>query len=161
MPTRLNSPLTSYGRSAVLATGGMVCSSQPLATMAGIRILLAGGNAIDAAVAVAAAQNVVEPMSTGIGGDAFALYWSAKDQKLKGLNGSGKSPAGLNPEIFRDKKLGTIPTDGMLAVTVPGAVDMFAAIVAEDGTMSLADVLQPAIQYAENGFPVSEIIAAS
>lgn len=147
-------------RSVVRAQNGMLATSQPLAASAGLRTLLNGGNAIDAAVTAAAVLNVVEPMSTGIGGDMFALVWYAREKKLYALNGSGRAPNALN--IGEVRKRGTLrgmPTMGWLPVTVPGAVDGWAQLLDRFGTMKFADVLQPAIEYAENGFPVSEIIA--
>ena len=148
-------------RSVVMIRRGMVGASQPLATQAGLRILLAGGNAADAAVAVAAALNVVEPMSTGIGGDAFALVYDAASRSVSALNGSGRAPHAISPQVFAERGLEHIPTAGILPVTVPGTVDAWAALLERHGTLSLAQVLAPAIEYAEHGFPVSEIIAAS
>lgn len=147
-------------RSVVRAQNGIVATSQPLAASAGLRILWLGGNAIDAAIATAAVLNVVEPMSTGIGGDMFALIWSAREQKLYALNGSGRAPNALT--IDRVRKHGTLrgmPTMGWLPVTIPGAVDGWAQLLDRFGTMKFADVLSPAITYAETGFPVSELIA--
>jgi gamma-glutamyltranspeptidase/glutathione hydrolase len=137
----------------------MVAASQPLAAQAGLRILQQGGNAVDAAVATAAVLAVVEPMMTGPGGDMFALVYWAKSGKLAGINASGFSPQGVDLEFFLDRKLGKVPSDGPFTVTVPGAVDGWATMLAKYGTMSLSQVLAPAIEYAEKGFPVSEIIA--
>jgi gamma-glutamyltranspeptidase/glutathione hydrolase len=147
------------GRSAVLAKNGMVATSQPLAAQAGLRILQQGGNAIDAAVATAAALAVVEPMMTGPGGDVFAIVHTAKGE-LAGLNGSGFSPAAASVEFFEKHKLEQIPIRGPFSVSIPGAVDAWATLLDKYGTMSFAQVLAPAIEYAENGFPVSEIISA-
>jgi gamma-glutamyltranspeptidase/glutathione hydrolase len=147
------------GRSAVLARNGMVATSQPLAAQAGLRILQQGGNAIDAAVATAAALAVVEPMMTGLGGDMFAIVHTAKGE-LAGINGSGFSPAAADIDFFRQRKLQQIPVRGPLSVSIPGAVDGWAALLDKYGTMSFAEVLAPAIEYAESGFPVSEIIAS-
>lgn len=123
-------------------------------------MLLQGGNAIDAAIAAAAVLNVVEPMSTGIGGDMFALVWSAREQKLFALNGSGRAPAALNLQACRMRgATQTMPLSGWLPVTVPGAVDGWAELLQRFGTMQFVDVLQPAIEYAENGFPVTELVA--
>ncbi|MBI4672257.1 MAG: gamma-glutamyltransferase [Chloroflexi bacterium] len=147
-------------RSVVRAQNAIVATSQPLAASAGLRMLWNGGNAIDAAIAAAAVLNVVEPMGTGIGGDMFALVWMAREQKLYALNGSGRAPNALS--IGEVRKRGTLrgmPTMGWLPVTVPGAVDGWAQLLDRFGTMKFADVLPPAIAYAENGFPVSEIIA--
>jgi gamma-glutamyltranspeptidase/glutathione hydrolase len=146
-------------RSMVLAGRGMVCSSQPLASLAGVEVLRAGGNAVDAAVAAAAVLGVVEPFSTGIGGDCFMLIWNAGEQKLYGLNGSGRAPRAASVQTYADRGLQHMPSHGMLAVTVPGAVDAWAAALDRFGSRGLADVLAPAIDYAEHGFPVSEIIA--
>ncbi len=147
------------GRSAVLARNGMVATSQPLAAQAGLRVLQQGGNAFDAAVATAAVLAVVEPMMTGPGGDVFMLAWSARDNKLVGLNGSGFSPQAADPSFFEEKGLDRIPAIGAYAVTIPGAVDAWAAILEQHGTLTLAEALAPAIEYARGGFPVSEVIA--
>jgi gamma-glutamyltranspeptidase/glutathione hydrolase len=122
---------------------------------------VAGATPADAAVAVAAALNVVEPMSTGIGGDAFALVYDAASRRVRALNGSGRAPRAISLRTFEERGLSAIPLLGMLPVTVPGTVDAWATLLAEHGTMSLAQVLAPAIEYAERGFPVSEIIAAN
>ena len=148
-------------RSAVLARNGMVATSQPLAVQAGLRILQQGGNAIDAAVATAAVLNVVEPMSTGIGGDMFAIVYMAKTRELAGLNGSGRSGYDASIDFFTAQGMKAIPTTGVHSVSVPGAVDGWETLLKKYGTMSLAQVLEPAIDYAEKGFPVSEVIAAS
>ena len=152
---------TTAGRSAVLARNGMAATSQPLAAQAGLRILQKGGNAIDAAVATAATLAVVEPMMTGPGGDLFVLAYIAKEDKLVGLNASGFSPAAAGIDFFKERNLEAIPARGPYSVTIPGAVDGWATLLDEYGTMTLAEVLEPAIEYAENGFPVSEIIAGS
>ncbi|NWG21169.1 MAG: gamma-glutamyltransferase [Chloroflexi bacterium] len=146
-------------RSVVVTTRGVVATSQPLAAQAGLRMLLAGGSAADAVIAAAAALNVVEPMSTGIGGDAFALVYDAPTRTVRALNGSGRAPAVLSRETFAARGLTAIPTTGMLPVTVPGAVDAWIELLAAHGRLPLAEVLAPAIEYAEQGFPVSEIIA--
>jgi gamma-glutamyltranspeptidase/glutathione hydrolase len=138
----------------------MVAASQPLAAQAGLRILQAGGNAVDAVVAAAATLAVVEPMMTGPGGDLFALVWMAGSGRLEGLNASGFSPRAVDLEFFAGRGLAEIPLTGPFSVTTPGSVDGWAALLERHGRMSLADVLQPAIGYAENGYPVSEIIAA-
>ncbi len=147
------------GRSAVLARNGMVATSQPLAAQAGLRILQQGGNAVDAAVATAAALAVVEPMMTGPGGDMFALAYMAKEDRLVGLNGSGFSPEKADIDFFTSRELKQIPVTGPFSVSVPGAVDGWVTLLEKHGTMTLAEVLAPAIEYAEEGFPVSEIIA--
>jgi gamma-glutamyltranspeptidase/glutathione hydrolase len=146
-------------RSLVLARRGMVCASQPLASAAALAVLRDGGNAIDAAVTAAAVLGVVEPYNTGVGGDCFALVWSAADRKLYALDGCGRSPAAATIEELRGRGQGEIPAQGILTVTVPGAVDAWAAALARFGTRSLGDALGPAIAYAEEGFPVSELVA--
>ncbi len=163
----------SSRRSNVLARRGMVATSQPLAAMAGLRMLLDGGNAADAAVATAAALAVVEPMSTGIGGDAFALFYDAqaspdagrvgtyRDQRVTALNGSGRAPAGLHLADLRRAGLSEIALDSPHSVTTPGTVAAWADLLARHGTMPLGVVLQPAIEYARDGYPVSEIIAVN
>jgi gamma-glutamyltranspeptidase/glutathione hydrolase len=158
-PFRLTGERYSSRRSVVMSTRGMVAASQPLAAQAGLRILLAGGNAADAAVATAAALNVVEPMSTGIGGDVFALVYDAAQRRVRALNGSGRAPRAIALDTFARRGLTEIPLTGMLPVTVPGAVDAWATLLAEHGTLPLGQVLAPAIAYAEHGFPVSELIA--
>ena len=144
------------GRSVVRAQHGMVASSQPLASQVGIEVLKRGGNAVDAAIAVAAMLNVTEPMMTGIGGDMFALVYWAKTKELKGLNGSGRAPHSLTPEYFSKQNLKQMPLRGMGSITVPGAFDGWTTLLDKYGTMKLADLLAPAIEYAENGFPVME-----
>ena len=149
-------------RSVVRAQNGIVATSQTLASVAGLRMLLDGGNAIDAAIAAAATLNVVEPMSTGIGGDMFALVWIAREKKLYALNGSGRAPAALTiQEVKMRGATAEMPMFGWLPVTVPGAVDGWAQLLQRFGTKRFADVLAPAIDYAENGFPVTELIANS
>ena len=145
-------------RSTVHATHGMVATSQPIAAMAGLRILMAGGNAVDAAVATAAALNVVEPMSTGVGGDVFALIWQAKRKDVVALNGSGRAPQAASIDELRDRGHRRMPGFGPLSVSVPGTVHGWEMLLDTEGTISLADALEPAIDYAENGFPVSDII---
>jgi len=144
------------GRSMPMSLNGMVVSSQPLASQAGLEVLKRGGNAIDATVAMAAVLNVVEPMSTGIGGDAFVLIYLAKSREIKALNASGRAPYAATPDYFREKGIASIPDTGMLPVTVPGALDGWATLAERYGTMSLKALLQPAISYAEEGFPVAE-----
>jgi len=144
------------GRSIVRAQHGMVASSQPLASQIGLDVLKRGGNAVDAAIAMAAMLNVTEPMMTGIGGDAFMLVYWSKTGELKGLNASGRAPRALSLDYFAKKGITTIPFEGMESVTVPGAFDGWVTLLEKYGTMKLADVLEPAIEYAENGFPVME-----
>jgi gamma-glutamyltranspeptidase / glutathione hydrolase len=146
-------------RSAVLARNGMAATSQPLATAAAIRVLQQGGNAVDAAIAANAVLGVVEPMSCGLGGDLFAIVWDAKSKKLYGLNASGRAPHATTLERFVEKGLTQIPTHGPLSWSVPGCVDGWEQLRARFGSKPLADLLAPAIAYAEEGFPVSEIIA--
>ncbi|HEY7165742.1 MAG TPA: gamma-glutamyltransferase [Candidatus Binatia bacterium] len=144
---------------SVFAKSGMVASSQPLATLAGVKILLAGGNAIDAAIATAATLGVVEASSLGIGGDAFALFYSAKDKTIKALDASGRSPYAASLEFCRKKGFKEMPQRGIHSVTVPGAVHGWATLLDSYGTMKLRDVLASAIQYADEGFPVGEVTA--
>ncbi len=146
-------------RSPVLATGAMAATSQPLAANAGLEIMRQGGSAADAAVAMAAVLNVVEPMSTGIGGDCFALFYDARTGAVTALNGSGRSPAALNLEDLQSEGLTRIPDESPHGVTVPGTVRGWADLLERHGRMTLADVLKPAIHYAEQGYPVSPIIA--
>ena len=146
-------------RSVVMGFDGAVATSQPLAAQAGLRMLLAGGSAADAAVATAAVLSVVEPMSTGLGGDVFALTYWARDRQVYGLNGSGRAPYGATLDFFRRRGLTRIPTRGMLPVTVPGAPAAWADLIERFGRLGLDRVLEPAIRYADEGFPVSEIIS--
>ena len=146
-------------RSVVLATEGMVATSQPLAAGIGIDILKQGGNAVDAAIAVNAALGVVEPMSCGIGGDLFVIYWEAKTRKLYGLNASGRSPYDLNRKLFEELGLKNIPIEGPLSWSVPGCVDGWETLRKRFGTRELKELLAPSIHYAEKGFPVTEVIA--
>jgi gamma-glutamyltranspeptidase/glutathione hydrolase len=149
------------GRSVVIAPNGMVATSQPLAAQAGLEILKNGGNAVDAAIATNAVMGLVEPMSCGVGGDLFAIVWDAKTQKLYGLNASGRSPYRATREFFAGKKLADIPVTGPLSWSVPGCVDGWAELHKRFGSQPLAKLLEPGIRYAENGFPVSEVIARS
>ncbi len=146
----------SSGRSPVYAQHGLVCSSQALASTTGLSILRQGGNAIDAAIATAAVQAVIEPGSTGIGGDGFALVWSAQDAKLYGLNGSGRAPAKLSADQLTTPQM---PERGPLSVTVPGVVDCWWQLHQRFGQLPWAQILQPAIAYAASGFPVQPIAA--
>jgi gamma-glutamyltranspeptidase / glutathione hydrolase len=146
-------------RAAVRAMNGMIATSQPLASAAGLRILQQGGNAIDAAVAAAAVLCVVEPMMVSPGGDLFALVWDAKRKELKALNASGRAPASMNIDELQKRGFKETPNIGIHAVTVPGAVDGWERLLERYGTMKLAQVLQPAIDYAERGFPVTDFIA--
>ncbi|MGE3539565.1 MAG: gamma-glutamyltransferase [Candidatus Tectimicrobiota bacterium] len=147
-------------RSVVMARNGMVATSQPLATEAGVSILKKGGNAFDAAIATALTLSVVEPMSTSIGGDAFFLYRWAADGKIYGVNGSGRCPRRLTLEALRQQGMQGVPTHGWGSVSVPGAIDAFVEVQRRHGKLTFAEVLEPAIYYASEGFPVSEVIAS-
>jgi gamma-glutamyltranspeptidase/glutathione hydrolase len=147
------------GRSVVLAPHGMVATSHPLAAQVGLDVLRQGGNAIDAAIAANAAIGLMEPMSCGIGGDLYAIVWDAKTKKLHGLNASGRSPYKATRDFFASKKLANIPTTGPLSWSVPGCVDGWEALRKRFGTWSFDKLLEPSIRYAEEGFPVTEVIA--
>ena len=144
------------GRSVVRTQHGMVATSQPLATQVGLQVLQRGGNAVDAAIAVAAMLNVTEPMMTGIGGDMWAIVYWSRDGKVHGLNASGRAPKALTPEYFAQKGMKTVPVRGMEPITVPGAVDGWYTLLGQFGTMKMPDLLQPAIKYADEGYPVME-----
>lgn len=146
-------------RSVVMARNGVIATSQPLATAAGLRVLQSGGNAIDAAVTAATVLSVVEPTMNGPGGDLFAIVYSAKDRKVHGLNASGRAPALATLDEFKRRGLQRIPIRGELSVSVPGVVDGWNALLTKYGTRTLAQALEPAIKYARDGYPVSEIIA--
>ncbi|MGM0420243.1 MAG: gamma-glutamyltransferase family protein [Bacillota bacterium] len=143
----------------VFAKNGMVATSQPLAAQAGLNILRQGGNAVDAAVATAAALTVLEPTSNGIGSDAFALVW-VKD-KLYGLNSSGPSPQNISIEKVKQEGYEEMPKYGFTPVTVPGAPAAWAELNQKFGNLSLLEVLQPAVKYAEEGYPVSPVTASA
>src|SRR5688572_21997624 len=151
-------PSTLAARSTVYAPHGAIATSQPLASAAGLAVLQRGGNAIDAAVAAAAVLAVVEPHMTGIGGDLFAMVWSAKDRTLHGLNASGRSGSLMTRETLASRGR-TRVSQGIEAVTVPGALSGWAALLERFGTLTLAQALAPAIRIAEEGFPVTPIIA--
>ncbi len=146
-------------RSEVIASNGMAATSQPLATQVAIDILKKGGNAIDAAIAANAMLGLVEPTGSGIGGDLFAIIWSADKKKLYGLNASGRSPRSLKLEYFKENGYEFIPSRGPLPVSVPGCVDGWFEMHEMFGRLTMKDILQPAISYAREGFPVSEVIA--
>ena len=148
-------------RSEIIASNGMAATSQPLATQVAIDILKKDGNAIDAAIAANAMLGLVEPTGNGIGGDLFAIVWSAKDQKLYGLNASGRSPASLTLEHFKKLGLDKIPSHGPLPISVPGAVDGWFELHKRFGALPMTTILEPAIRYAREGFPLTEIIAAA
>jgi gamma-glutamyltranspeptidase/glutathione hydrolase len=150
-------------RSEVVARHGMVCTSVPAATQAGLDILKHGGSAVDAAIAANSTLGLMEPVSNGVGGDLFAIVYSAKENKLYGLNASGRSPLGLSYDQLKSElaklKRETIPPQGMLPISVPGTVSGWAELHKKFGKMNLSDDLAPAIHYAEEGFPVTELIA--
>ena len=146
-------------RSEVIAPHGMAATSQPLATQVALDILKAGGSAVDAAIAANAALGLMEPTGNGIGGDLFAIVWDAKKRELVGLNASGRAPAAMTLDYFRERGIETIPKFGPLPVSVPGTVDGWFELHGRYGRLTMADVLAPAIRYARDGFPVSEVIA--
>ncbi len=146
-------------RSEVIAENGMIATSHPLATQVGIDILKSGGNAVDAAIAANATIGLMEPTGNGIGGDLFAIIWIEKDKKLYGLNASGKSPENLTLDFFKKNEMTEIPAYGPLPVSVPGCVDGWFEMHEKFGNISMEKILQPAIDYAENGFPVTELVS--
>ncbi len=153
----MSEPTFASRRSPVYGRGGMVAASQPLAVAAGIEILSRGGNAADAAVAVAAALNVTEPTSTGIGGDMFALFFDAHTQQVTALNGSGRAPAALTLEKIQREGLTELPAFHPYTVTIPGACAGWCDLIEQHGSLSLQDILAPAIRLAEQGFPVAPL----
>ncbi len=146
-------------RSTVYGKRGMAATSQPLATAAALEILSRGGTAADAAVAAAAALNVTEPTSTGIGGDMFALYYEAQTQRVTALNGSGRAPAALSLDRLAREGLDELPPFHPYTITVPGAASGWEALLRRHGRLSLGEVLAPAIRLAEGGFPVAPVTA--
>jgi len=156
-----NSGKPFASRSEVIASHGMAATSQPLATQIALDILKAGGHAVDAAIAANAALGLMEPTGNGIGGDLFAIVWDAQNKELVGLNASGRAPALMTLEYFRDRGIDKIPSYGPLPVSVPGAVDGWFELHDRFGRLSMSDNLAPAIAYARDGFPVSEVIAAA
>jgi gamma-glutamyltranspeptidase/glutathione hydrolase len=146
-------------RSEVIARNAMAATSQPLATQAALQILRQGGNAVDAAIAANAVLALTEPTGSGLGGDLFAIVWSAKEKSLFGLNASGRSPRSLTLDHFEERGLERIPSHGPLPVTVPGCVDGWFELHERFGKLSMKDILAPAIEYARAGFPLSEVIA--
>ena len=146
-------------RSEVISQNGMVATSHPLASQIGIDILQNGGNAIDAAIAANAALGLMEPTGNGIGGDLFAIVWIEKEKKLYGLNASGRSPENLTLEYFKENNFKSIPAYGPLPVSVPGCVDGWFELHNKFGKISMANILNPTIKYAEDGFPVSELVS--
>jgi gamma-glutamyltranspeptidase / glutathione hydrolase len=165
---RRNPAITGYDRpigpphqsgSVVLGRNGIVASSHPWASQVGLDVLRRGGNAVDAAIAVNAMLGLVEPMSCGIGGDLFAIVWDSKTQKIYGLNASGRSPASISRDEFRKRKLEKIPLDGLLSWSVPGCVSGWEELAERFGARPLGELLAPSIEAAEDGFPVTEVIA--
>ncbi len=146
-------------RSEVIAQHGMACTSQPLATQVALDILKKGGNAIDAAIAANAVLGLVEPTGNGMGGDLFAIVWDSESKKLYGLNASGRSPKSLTLDYFKKNDYKKIPSHGPLPVSVPGCVDGWFELNAKFGSMEMNEILEPAINYAKNGFPLTELIA--
>ena len=149
---------TAQSRSEVMALNGMVATSQPLASEAGLEVLHAGGNAFDAAIATAAAINVVEPEATGIGGDMFVIAWVAKEHRLVALDAAGRAPSGVSLARYRQMFGAHMPEAGIHAALVPGAVDGWSVLLGRYGKLGLSAALQPAIRIAEQGFPLSERI---
>lgn len=156
-PSSLRTYPHPSSRAAVLATDGVVATSQPLAAQAGLAVLADGGSAVDAAIATAATLTVVEPCSNGLGSDAFAIVWDG--DRLHGLNGSGRWPAAASAEALRDAGHRAMPPWGWTSVTVPGAVDSWAELHARFGRLPIERLLEPAIRYATEGFPVSPVVA--
>jgi gamma-glutamyltranspeptidase/glutathione hydrolase len=157
--TKTGAPLPVQGRSVIQTKFGIVATSQPLASMAGVQILERGGNAVDAAIAANSALGLMEPTSNGIGGDLFAIVYEAKTKKIYGLNSSGWSPKALTPALLASKGITTMPERGVYSVTVPGAVAGWNALHERFGTLPFSTLLAPAIYYAENGFPVNQVTA--
>src|SRR4051794_8355219 len=154
-------PARDHARSVVATRYGIVATSQTLASAAGVKILEAGGNAVDAAIAANAVLGLVEPNSNGIGGDLFAIVYEAKTGRLHGLNASGWAPTGLTPEFLSGKGEVTMPSRGIYSVTVPGAVAGWDALHRKFGRNRWSDLFAPAVFYAREGFPVTELIGAS
>lgn len=150
---------SAQSRSVVFARGGMACTSDPRATAAALQILQQGGSAVDAAIAANAVLGVVEPMSCGIGGDLYSIVWDSRSGELMGLNASGRAPRRLTREVVRKQGLDEIPTYGPLSWSVPGCVAGWFDLHEKYGRLTMAEVLEPAIRLAENGFPVAPIIA--
>ena len=146
-------------RSEVIAVHGMAATSQPLATQVALDILKKGGTAIDAAIAANATLGLMEPTGNGVGGDLFAIVWDAETEQLYGLNASGRSPLSLTREYFLENEIESIPAYGPLPVSVPGCVDGWFELHGKFGKLPMTEILQPAIDYAREGFPVSELIA--
>ena len=150
----------SEARSMVITKQGIVATSQTLASQAGAQILARGGSAVDAAIAADAVMGIVEPMNSGMGGDLFAIYWNSRTGKLTGINASGWAPEKLTPAFLRRKGFSQMPSSGIYTVTVPGCVDGWAKLHARFGRLPWPELFQPAIYYANHGFPVTEWIHA-
>ena len=159
IPSALFAVPSSHPRSPVYAEHGIVCAAQPLAVQAGIDILKQGGSAVDAAIAVNACLGLMEPTANGLGGDMFAIVWDPRSKKLYGLNASGRAPLGLSSDMVPPAADGTVPLYSPYAWTVPGTCDGWFELHKKFGKLSMKRVLGPAIGYAENGFPVSPVIA--
>jgi len=151
----------SQARSMVISDRGIVATSQTLASQAGAQVLARGGSAMDAAIAANAALGVVEPESNGMGGDLFAIYWDAKTGKLSAINASGWAPTGLTIDFLKSQGLKAMPQEGIHSVTVPGCVDGWAKLHKRFGKLPWSDLFQPAIYFADHGFPVTEMIGAA
>src|SRR6266545_6948204 len=148
----------TQARSMVISQQGIVATSQTLASQAGAQVLARGGSAMDAAIAANATLHVVEPMMNGMGGDLFAIYWDAKTGKLTGINASGWAPKSLTIDFLKSKNILNTPQDGIQSVTVPGCVAGWAKLHRKFGRVPWADLFRPAVWYAANGFPVTEVI---
>jgi len=159
LPGDRPAPNTHATRSAVMGRNGMIATSQPLASAAGLKVLQDGGNAIDAAVTAAAVLAVVEPSMTGIGGDLFAIVYDAKTKTLHALNASGRSPYAATPAEYARRGETRMPGAGVLSVTVPGVVEGWSELLGKYGTITMAKAVAPAVDYAKNGYAVSEIIS--
>src|SRR5438445_6378894 len=146
-------------RSVVMGRNGMIATSQPLASAAGLKALQDGGNAVDAAISAAAVLAVVEPTMNGVGGDLFAIVYDAKTKTLRALNASGRSGYAATPDAFAARHLSHIPNAGVYSVSVPGVVDGWSSLLSAYGSIPLARALAPAIGYAKDGYAVSEIIS--
>lgn len=159
LPAALWAQDRSQARSMVISDRGIVATSQTLASQAGAQILARGGSAMDAAIAANAVLGVVEPESCGVGGDLFAIYWDAKTGKLTGINASGWAPKGLTIDLLKSLGQTTMPQEGIQSVTVPGCVDGWSKLHKRFGRLPWSQLFQPAIYYADHGFPVTEIIS--
>ena len=157
-PALLSAQDRAQARSMVITRRGIVATAQPLASQAGAQILARGGSAVDAAIAANAVLSLVEPMMNGPGGDLFALIWDSKTGKLTGINASGWAPKGLSIDYLKKQGLSSLPSTSIHSVTVPGCVDGWEKLHKRFGRLPWRDLFKPAIYYAENGFPVSELI---